>query len=377
MYALFIDQAWKWRQADPEAQIRLADVGFSRGAEQAAGFARLVHKRGIQDHTGAVYERDSSNKITGVHYTKPPLVAPGQVIQAEGLFDAVGTGEPYKHDRRPPPSVISGLHIMALDERRGAFPSDRIIDPGLSPDGRFLGLEVAGAHSDVGGSYHRNGLAIRSGNMMMDYLNALSDQPFLQKGIEPDDPRLNVVHRSEEAFPYNWMNKGPRDQPGGSNERLVPEHTEIRRVNDPGSEIGYRMEVIRSEQPGVIDPRNAEPLDKSLLDGIERHPLGGAAQPQPFQSAPSQPSQPQSQADPGNDVWARVERMLAAAQTGDWKSFRADTQALAALPAAQQMRAEARATVDMQEQQQAAQQMLEAQQRAAQQQEAPAMRMSR
>jgi hypothetical protein len=45
-----------------------------------------------------------------------------------GLFDAVGTGEPVReHDRRLPPSVISGFQIISADERRGLFKSDRII----------------------------------------------------------------------------------------------------------------------------------------------------------------------------------------------------------------------------------------------------------
>src|SRR6185437_7446306 len=196
MYQLFIEKAKQWRNEDPQAEIRLADIGFSRGSEQAAGFARLVHERGIQDPAGAHYTLDRHGQITHVQYTNPPLVPPGQVAQAVGLFDAVGTGEPVRdHDRRLPPSVISGFQIISTDERRGLFKSDRIIDPGMTPDGRFLGVEVAGVHSDVGGSYHRDGLAIRSDNLMTDYLNALSDQPFLRLQAVPDDPRLNVVHR--------------------------------------------------------------------------------------------------------------------------------------------------------------------------------------
>jgi hypothetical protein len=165
MYKQFIEQSWKWKRDDPDAQIRVADIGFSRGAEQAAGFARLVQERGIQDPTGAKYTRDADGMITHVTYTKPPLVAPGQVAQAAGLFDPVGTGDPIKHhDRRLPPSVISGFQITADDERRGLFKSDRIIKPGESVDGRFLAVNVAGAHSDIGGSYARDGLAIRSNN---------------------------------------------------------------------------------------------------------------------------------------------------------------------------------------------------------------------
>ena len=175
MYALFIKQALKWKQEDPDAQISVADIGFSRGAEQAAGFSRLVHDRGIQDHSGAIYALSDNGEIIAVTYTKPPLIAPGQVAQAVGLFDPVGTGEPVKHkDRRLPPSVISGFQIKAEDERRVDFKGTNIIDQGSDVTGRFLGVTVAGGHSDVGGGYHRNGLSNRTGNLMIDYLNALA-----------------------------------------------------------------------------------------------------------------------------------------------------------------------------------------------------------
>lgn len=57
-----------------------------------------------------------------------------------------------------PPSVVSTFQINAADERRGLFPVDRIVPAGLSDDGRFLSVDVAGAHSDVGGSYLSSGL---------------------------------------------------------------------------------------------------------------------------------------------------------------------------------------------------------------------------
>src|SRR5690242_2158737 len=247
MYQLLIQQAAEWLRQDPHAQIRLVDIGFSRGGEEAASFARLVHERGIQDVSGAIYTRNLHGDITHVHYTKPPLVGPGKVAQAVGLFDPVGTGVPMNdYDRRLPPSVISGLQIFSRDEHRGLFKSDHIIDPGVTPDGRFLGVLVPGAHSDVGGGYLRDGLSIRSGNLMVDYLNALSDRPFLEKSPEPTDPRLNVVHRSTEGLLlYRVWHKVDRLQPDGYNTLEVPRH----------HHHGYRV---------VGDPYNAEPRDEAL-----------------------------------------------------------------------------------------------------------------
>ena len=247
MYDQFIRQAADWKKEDPSADIRLADIGFSRGAEQAAGFARLVHERGIQDWTGIKKTTDESGR-TVIEYTKPPLAPPGQVAQAVGLFDPVGTGEPRNHDRRLPPSVLSGFQITAEDERRGLFKSTSIIDQGMTADGRLLAVMVAGAHSDVGGGYHRNGLSIRSGNLMVDYLNSLSDTPFLQKRPEPSAPGMNVVHRSEEGMLlYRLWQKVDRQHHEGVVEALAP--NAVCRV--------------------VADCSNAEPRDEALASRFD------------------------------------------------------------------------------------------------------------
>jgi len=271
MYDKLVTQAKEWKAQDPEAQIRLANIGFSRGAEQAAGFARLVHERGIIDPDSVKLTIDDR----GRKQAQPTgyLVPPGRVAQAEALFDPVNTGRPEARDRRPPPSVISGFQITAEDERRNKFISDRIIDPGMSADGRFLGVAVAGAHSDIGGSYHRDGLAIRSDNLMVDYLNALSDKPFLKKSAEPDDPRLNVVHRSEEGLLiYRLDRKVDRDTPHGYNALLVP----------------------RREAGSVADPYGAEPRDETLNRQFERHPvlIGEKTQPRPDRQSSAQPAAP-------------------------------------------------------------------------------------
>jgi len=309
MYQLFIQQAAEWHRQDPNARISLADIGFSRGAEEAASFARLVDERGIQDITGAVYTRDSNGKITHVEYTKPPLVEPGKVAQAVGLFDPVGTGAPVNdYDRRLPPSVISGVQLFSKDEHRGLFKSDHIIDPGVTPDGRFLGLLVPGAHSDVGGSYLLNGLSIRSGNLMVDYLNALSDRPFLEKSPEPTDPQFNVVHRSTEGMLlYRAWHKIDRLQPDGYNTLEAPRH----------HHHGYRV---------VGDPYNAEPRDEALAHQFDYQavaigPVPGADReaaqllPAAAEHASVQPAASPGPAD--RSVDAMVERLYQAALTRD------------------------------------------------------------
>lgn len=201
-YDQFTQQAALWLKQNPGAVISLAAIGFSRGAEQTAAFTRLVHERGIQDPAGAVFERNAAGEITGVTYTRAPLVAPGEVRQAAVLLDPVGTGEPMKHDRRLAPSVLGALQISAIHEQRDQFKSTEAVEPGLSPDVRFLHVGVAGAHSNIGGSYTANGLSDRSFNLIADYMNSLVETPVITKRAESMDPALNVIHRSHE---HQWV----------------------------------------------------------------------------------------------------------------------------------------------------------------------------
>ncbi|WP_051943999.1 MULTISPECIES: T6SS phospholipase effector Tle1-like catalytic domain-containing protein [Luteibacter] len=236
-YTDVVRQANKWMQSDPEAAIRVHSIGFSRGGSQAAGFTRYLDERGIPELASEFRAADGS-----IGYSRL-LVEPGKTIQSVGLFDPVATGVPMRFDRRLPPSVVSGFQITSSDELRATFPSDQIIRPGLSEDGRFLNVMVPGAHSDVGGGYQRDGLSIRCGNLMRDYCNALSDKPYLQKEFEPTDERYNVLHRSSEGkFVFRADPRiGVRGEPSGTNERLAP-----RNVTGAG-DAPHRPEAVSAE----------------------------------------------------------------------------------------------------------------------------------
>lgn len=186
MYQRFGAQSAQWLRQDPQARITLLNLGGSWGAVQAAEFSMEVARRGIRDHGTGANDAPVSDDV---------LVAPGQTAQAIALLDPVGTASP---DLRLPASVISGIQFTALDEHRQAFKSVQLMDKGISFDGRFAGIFVPGAHSDVCGGYFRNGLSTRTGNLLIDYINGLSDQPLLRKQPEPNDPRLDVIHHSQE-----------------------------------------------------------------------------------------------------------------------------------------------------------------------------------
>ncbi len=247
MYARLVEEANQWKSADPDVQIRVQSIGFSRGASQAAGFTRLLHERGIVDLDSAVKVQGENGQRL-IKYTDH-LVPPGQTPQTVGLFDPVATGAPMDYDRRLPPSVVSGFQITMADERRATFVSDRIIPLGASEDGRFLNVAVAGAHSDGGGGYHRDGLSVRCCNLMVDNLNAQRDTPFLEKYYEPTDPRFAVVHRSEEGMLfYKVDRKVNRLEPGGFNERQQP--------------------VLAPDAAPL--PHRAEAVDPALMEGLDR-----------------------------------------------------------------------------------------------------------
>ena len=207
MYKMFIEQAADWKRRNPDAEISVAAMGFSRGAEEVALFTRLVDERGIQDPTGAKYTYDENGLVQSATYSKPPIVEPGQVAQAVMLHDPVGTGKALDMDRRLPDSVISGLQVFSEDERRNLFKGSNLLpreNSGntLSEDGRMLNVTVGGAHSDIGGAYTLKGLGTLSENLARDYLNGLSAQPFLSRQQEPADPGQYVVHRSEQ---HQWF----------------------------------------------------------------------------------------------------------------------------------------------------------------------------
>ena len=277
MYLQFIHQAKRWIDTNPDADIRVAALGFSRGAEQAAGFTRLVEARGIQNPADADVVRGRTGLIDRIVFNAPPLREPGSVVQAIGLFDPVGTGTPRQHDRRPAASVVSGYQLTAEDERRNPFAGTRITDAGITLDGRFLNELLPGSHSDMGGGYERNGLSIRAGNLMAHYLDALSDEPFLDLRPVPADPAMDVIHRSEQHFALYRSTQFDRNGVRSHVEELAP------------------AALCR------LDCRDAEPRNEAMAVSLEWRPV---------------PVAPAAEA-PALAVSSALERMLEAARRRD------------------------------------------------------------
>jgi hypothetical protein len=106
MYRKFAEQSAEWLRNDPQAQISVAGVGYSRGAVRDVGFHRLVDQYGIVDPDHLKFGRDRHGNIS-IESSRPPLVPPGQVAQVAPFFDPVATNMPRNYDARIPGSVIS------------------------------------------------------------------------------------------------------------------------------------------------------------------------------------------------------------------------------------------------------------------------------
>lgn len=256
MYLQFCRRAQQWLKDDPNADIRLMAAGFSRGAEQAAGFLRKVQELGIQNPDGREVVHHALGPDT-VKWNLAPLRVPGRTVMGVVLFDPVGTGVPNNHDRQPTSMTATGIQVTAGDEIRNAFPSTQVIPPGRSADGRFVGITLPGAHSDIGGSYHQNGLSILSFNIIADYVNALSDKPVVHRLLVPTDPDMFRIHHSDEhSIIYStseFRRDGKRDIMGS---QASPPHCRDER------------EIIRCAPPDPPDARLESLVGPRYLVGV-------------------------------------------------------------------------------------------------------------
>ncbi|WP_310439830.1 Ig-like domain-containing protein [Sulfuricurvum sp.] len=201
LYKEFCYQAKDWLIENPNAEISLGELGFSRGSAVIAKFNQLVHERGIVDPDSTVISIDMSSgdptqwkQITT--YDKV-LQQPGTIAQSVILYDPVVTG--ISSDLSLSSSTISALQITAANEYRTLFPSMSLVTPGMSEDGRYLNVTVTGAHSDIGGGYYVDGLPALNFNMTASVLNTMLGQNIIQPLTLPTDEGMYVIHNSVEG----------------------------------------------------------------------------------------------------------------------------------------------------------------------------------
>jgi len=274
MYREFAEQGAKWMRDDPQAQIRVAGIGYSRGAVQDVGFHRLVDQYGVANPEGLKFGRDRHGNIT-IESSHPPLVPPGQVAQVAPFFDPVATNMPPNYDARIPRSVISSFSLLATNEQREWYPHQAINDLGMTADGRALTAPVPGGHANAGGGAREPGLEILYGNAVIDYLNLLRDEPMFEKRPVPTDPAMFTVYQVRGVTAgFGWK----MDQDGERN---------------------LREELANCK---IVDPcRDSEPVDRALaakfdyrhiqIDPLEQKQLQGLIEQARFEQGRSSRTQ--------------------------------------------------------------------------------------
>lgn len=188
-------QVSQWRQVEPESQVHVHVVGFSRGAATALDFLNLVHERGALSDLYAI-EGD------------PDDLGPGKVYTSAVLYDTVSTGQGGTLKLTVPRTCVAALHLVAGGEERTLFPLREISEaadcelsigknvrlPGAPEIARSLHyrrlheITLPGArHSDVGGSYGDGGI-----REVSQYL-AESFQASLGLPIVPKKPSFRNI----------------------------------------------------------------------------------------------------------------------------------------------------------------------------------------
>jgi len=188
IYNKFSKQANIWKSKDPDANISIVEVGFSRGAGVISLLNQMIHEKGIQD-TETKRIIDGKLQLTGEY-----LIQPGQISQSVLLYDPVTTS--MKENMSLSNSTVSALQINAKDEYRSLFPLSKI-----AQGKNQLEINLPGCHTDIGGGYEKNGLSLYSKDIGNQYLNKMiqtKDNLFKKVRLPSKNDPSVVIHHSEE-----------------------------------------------------------------------------------------------------------------------------------------------------------------------------------
>ncbi|WP_265001244.1 DUF2235 domain-containing protein [Komagataeibacter saccharivorans] len=168
-----ISEITKFREQQPNADVRLLVSGFSRGAAAARHFMNIVEQHW-----------DEQGK-TGDSPTFYALI-----------FDTVSTGQTKNLLLQVPVRADIFYHFVSEDERRIFF--DLILDnPSNDGDGRVVTIKRPGVHSDIGASYNAG-----IGAEYVAYTNALLSGMGL---IAPQCYEVAGDARSEGKNDSRWL----------------------------------------------------------------------------------------------------------------------------------------------------------------------------
>ena len=250
LYRKLSNKVAAWKREDPNVEIAVVHVGFSRGCGVSAYLNQKIHNEGILNPRKAVVNGKAVDDI---------LIEPGKIKQAAVMYDPVLTNmrqdnfslEP--HDFTLSDSTVSVLQINANDEIRKLFPLTHFIDEGLSINKHCLSCTLPGAHSDIGSSYSIDGLGKLSRAMKNSYLNVLMGEEHFKKVKIPGDLKEYAIHDSSKHHPvYQLFTQVPR----GLNDMT---NRYIGRVDNklPTRKIDFSQEL-----PSVFEISSSISIDK-------------------------------------------------------------------------------------------------------------------
>ncbi|MEO0367948.1 MAG: hypothetical protein AAF197_04075, partial [Pseudomonadota bacterium] len=145
-YRQLVEQVQDWYRENPNVEIHVSTIGFSRGVGSQRHFANLVEDLGIPNESCTGY-----------------LIEPGAVKQdLMFMYDGVVTGQEKVLDLPIPASVGYTSHLVAEHEKREAFDLASTHNPLLPNQPNRDENAFAGGHTNMGGEETYQGLSART-----------------------------------------------------------------------------------------------------------------------------------------------------------------------------------------------------------------------
>ncbi len=244
-----------------ESGDKLLVTGFSRGAALARRFATLI-SRHLQN-TGMAHK---PFVYLAVWDTVASIGLPNLSKSERPKYDVV-----FEHGCTVSSIIIKALHMVSLDDKRKAFQPTL-----MNHEDRVTEVWFAGAHSDVGGGYYRDGLSDIS---LSFFRNWLEDQDIdvvtgipsqeqlaqvLPQGVKyeisKDDVSINPnpfgKNHQQDRWPViDWLTLTDRECCVIENNRISPEkrpiifHSVPVRINGDGD---YRPKSLYRKKHRVL-----------------------------------------------------------------------------------------------------------------------------
>ena len=246
-------------------------TGFSRGGALARRFCSIISEN---MHDLKVYQ--------AIFETVASIGLPNLGKEDRPKSDVI-----FEHGHTLAPTVKKALHMVSLDDKRKAFQPTL-----MNLDERILEVWFAGAHSDVGGGYYRDGLSDITFSFMLNWLEELPIKLTLKKvddinftTLLPSKVKYNISiddviitpnafgknHQQERMPVIDWFTLTDRTCCVIANDNVTKDlpivnHSVAQRINGDGN---YRPTPLKGIPHKIIYPNG----DIISAEGIKDHIL--------------------------------------------------------------------------------------------------------